>query len=373
MSLQHNQLAFQITTELLSQLRAGKATSWLGSAARLTTQTSYWQGFAQWPQPDGMFEDITTKATLAVEFKPPSHQKAEYVRGLGQTLTYLRSFDYAAIVLPKLSVDNFEIAQYMADTLNESFASTLPISVFSYEKGASDLSVLNPLQERTTGAPSHPIGSQRDVFWAYWRDLSNHDLLDIIVRMDGHQENYEQSFQWFWDEKWTQGKAQTWEGKNRAAAPDSSFNAQKASTRSSLRHIGLVDQSLRLSEEGYVLSRIGRVYGAQSVAFLQRLSRQILLVGRHLELIFWAEENQRLLSDSDKATSNTFYDNLDSLLEKQGVIQVAPTGAKPHFIRDEPKLWNKLGLLQTASNNRYFVAEQGLQFNWRAIISALGE
>ncbi len=72
-----------------------------------------------------MFEDSTTNATLAIEFKPEGHQKAEYVRGLGQTLTYLRSFDYAAIILPKSSVDNFPIAQYVADTLGESFASSL--------------------------------------------------------------------------------------------------------------------------------------------------------------------------------------------------------------------------------------------------------
>lgn len=368
MSLSHNNLAFEVNNELLRQLRAAQAT-WLGPVNTLTTTTGFWSGFAEWPRPDGMFEDVSTQTTLAIEFKPPGHQKSEYVRGLGQAVTYLRAFDYVAIVLPKHSSDQFAIAQYLADTLNEPFASLLPISIFSYEQGVSDLTILKNLILRQVKPPQNVIGSKRTVFWAYWRDLSNYDLLDIIIRMDAGQVGYEDAFQWFWDNKLSTGQAHTWEGNLRQSSPNSSLNAQKANTLYSLRHIGLVDQSLHLTEAGFRLSRLGRLYGATSVAFMQELGRMILIEGRHLELIFWVEKNQRAMIQANKSSSKTFAKHLNIDLVTSGIISTVPTGPKGSFLRDELKLWNKLGLFGTASSGRYFVNGQGLHFDWRVIVS----
>jgi hypothetical protein len=371
MSFEHNQLAYEATAKLLRQVRDGQAT-WLNGVTQLTSSTGYWHGFAEWPRPDGMFEDRSTNTTLAIEFKPPGHQKAEYVRGLGQAVTYLRAFDYAVIVVPRLAVDKFPIANYLADTLKQSFSSTLPIGVFSYEQGASDLASLLDLRIRQGEPPQDRIGVERTVFWAYWRDLSNYDLLDIIVQMDSRQQDFDKAFQEFWDNKLSKGLAKTWEGTNRKPYSANSFNSQKANTYYSLRHVGLLDAIGQLTEAGYNLSRIGRVYGPSSVAFLQQLSRLVLLDGRHLELIFWVEQQQRKIDEANKLDSSSYYQELDDQLEVQGIIRSPSGKAKATFLRDEPKLWNKLGLLLPYDHRSYFYPKYGLAFNWRTIISAVG-
>jgi len=43
------------------------------------------------------------------------------------------------------------------------------------------------------------------------------------------------------------------------------------------------------------------------------------------------------------------------------------TGAKRAYVRDEPKLWNKLGILKTQAASRYFIPFVGIEFNWERI------
>ena len=89
MPYNHDLMAHQASAALLGDLRAGKA-DW--SHQRLSKKTTLWQGVTDWPRPDIAFEDRTTRASLAIEFKPPNQAKREYVTGLGQALTYLTEF-----------------------------------------------------------------------------------------------------------------------------------------------------------------------------------------------------------------------------------------------------------------------------------------
>lgn len=52
MSFEHNRLAYGANKLLLSQLRENRA-SW--ATPHLTIETSYWQGIADYPRPDGAF------------------------------------------------------------------------------------------------------------------------------------------------------------------------------------------------------------------------------------------------------------------------------------------------------------------------------
>jgi hypothetical protein len=68
-----------------------------------------------------------------------------------------------------------------------------------------------------------------------------------------------------------------------------------------------------------------------------------------------------------------FFRALDKRLQKAGIIKRAPVNRpKPTFLRDEQKLWNKLGLLIPSSGQSYFHPGIGLVFDWRSIITATG-
>ena len=371
MGFKHNLMAHQVSAVLLQQLRAGSA-HW--SHERLTTKVTLWQGMSDWPRPDIAFEDRSTQASLALEFKPPNQSKREYVTGLGQALTYLNDFEFSGLVLPEFSSDGFQIADYFRDMLARDLTD-VPIALFSYQRTPTKLSVLRPLTARRSPPGKLPAGIGRKVFWGYWRDLSNYDLLVLLDFADKHERGgFERVFLTFWKKVATKGKARTWE--NKARKPKSmdapSFDGEKINAVLAVRHSGLMSSDGRLTAEGHDLLRVGKIYGADSRAFLEQLALQVLTVGRHMDLIFWVEEQQRSIPAERKSTASDYYDALDHRLVDAGIIATRPeTAAKAHFLRDEPKLWNKLGLLMRYRGQRYFHPGHGLAFNWRQIVSVL--
>ena len=370
MSFDHNRMTHDAAVILLNQLQKGQA-SW--ATNRLTTKSTYWHGLVDWPRPDIAFEDFSTGSSLAIEFKPPGQSKREYVTGLGQTLTYLRSFEFAAIILPKRANDGFEIAEYLCDNLNEQFAVNLPVGLFSYDKNPGDPTDLLPLinlRPRTGNRPPIPKGVGKKVFWAYWRDLSQHDILSVLSEMDTRKpKNFDSAYKFFWKSYMEKRRAQTWEGFHRKAKRHStSYNAERLNAFLSLRHIGVISSKGLLTEEGFNLLRNGKIYSASSVTFMSKLGDLILENGRHLELIFWVDEQQRNIPKRYKKTAIQFYQKLDESLQLAGIIPRAPKGKpKATFLRDEQKLWNKLGLLIPYNRGSYFHPGIGLIFNWRTI------
>ncbi len=371
MSAEHNLMALQAADVLLSQLRNGAAT-W--HQPKLTTNVIRWPGRADWPRPDIAFEDRKTASSIAFEFKPPSQSKGEYVRGLGQTITYLEKFEFAGLVLPERADDGFLIAQYFKDLLTQ-VPTSLSIALFSYKQTPSELTVLRNLTVREHSPPALPKGKGRGAFWAYWRDLSGQDLLTLLcLSYRSEAKSFAPIFKKFWSMYATKGMAQTWEGTKRKAKEKNAqgYNAEKANAWLALRHIGFLDSAAQLTSFGYEAMRVGRVYGADSSAFLELLAHQVLTEGQHLELMFWIEQKQRGIPAVRKRSATIFYKALDAALVKDGIIPPRPrVSAKPTFLRDEPKLWNKLGLLVREGQNRYFHPGHGFAFDWRKIISAI--
>lgn len=371
MSLVHNQMAHECGKALLASLRASTA-DWI-DRTRFTRHSTFWQGMADWPQPDQAFQDAGTKATVAIEFKPPGHSKTEYVRGLGQAVTYLGGFESALLVLPDRAGDGFRIGTYLADLVQREVANGLSLGVLTYESDPSALStrISAPLRR---SAPPVATGSQRRVFWAYWRDLSQFDLLDILRAIDERQ-TYDRAFAQYWTKLRAKGKARTWENKERSPALGDAYRkSESINTKLSLRHCGLINADGTLTEAALALIQTGKVYGPESRAFIERLSRSVLLDGRHLELIFWIEEVQTSLPAAALTEASTYYKAIDGEFVARGILAASPSGtAKPSFFRDEPKLWNKLGLLRRLCANRYFWPGRGLAFDWRVIVSMVGE
>lgn len=369
MSFQHDQMAHIATTKLIADIRSGRS-EWL-PANRLTTNSTYWQGVLDWPRPDNAFQDSSTGASLALEFKPPGHGKSEYVRGMGQALTYLDMFELSLLVVPFKANDDFQIADYLRRVLDGPYADNLSVGIMAYGADPAVLEAVIPVRPRPGVAPPLPTG--RAVFWAYWRDLSQYDLFVLLSNMDKGQCVFNIAHEKYWTKTRTTGKALNWEGgRRKKPALDKSHASERANDSLSLRHLGLIDSSSQITADGYDLLRIGKVYGPESQAFLAKLAQRILLDGRHLELIFWVDDKQKQLAPSEKEDHDAFRANLDRELEVAGIIPHLPVASgKTTFLRDEPKLWNKLGLLMTSgpSKRKYFYRGEGYRFDWRKIVS----
>jgi hypothetical protein len=369
MSYEHNYMTHQASKTLLQEIRSSQAT-WSNSL--MSPATILWQGMADWPRPDIAFEDSAKDVALAFEFKPPNQPKREYITGLGQALTYLNDFTFSGLILPRVATDGFAIADYVSSMLT-GFLSAMPIVLLSYEKDPTEYTVLRKLQQRKLAPVSIPKGVGGKVFWGYWRDLSNHDLLVLLGLLGTEASTFDEAFNMYWRKYAIRGRAKTWEGRKRkkkSGPPDSS---EKLNAKLAMRHAGLVDSQGDITASGYQLFHIGRIYGPDSTAFLEELARQVLIAGRHLDLIFWVDEKQRIIAARNKRTAPKLYRCLDLQLGKDGIISPPPkTAAKQHFLRDEPKLWNKLRLLVPSSSYQYFHPGHGLVFDWRKIISILG-
>ena len=212
MSYEHNLMAHQVSVRLLQDLRSSHA-AWVNS--ELGPKTTLWQSMAFWPRPDIAFQDTSKNTALAFEFKPPNQPKREYVTGLGQTLTYLNDFQFSGLILPEVANDGFKIAAYISDMLS-GFLSEMPVALLCYQDDPTQLKVLRKLQPRRDGPTSIPHGAGGRVFWGYWRDLSNYDLLTILGLMDAPRPiTFAAAFVRYWKKFATTGKAQTWEGSKR--------------------------------------------------------------------------------------------------------------------------------------------------------------
>lgn len=372
MSVEHNFMAHEVSSLLLRQLRTGNAGGW--ASPKLSTKSTLWQGFADWPRPDIAFEDRTSNSSFAIEFKPPNQPKREYVTGLGQAITYLTDFEFSGLVVPKRARDGFDISSYLSGVLGRDLAG-LSVALFAYDRNPGDLTVLRALKPRNSPPSRVPSGIGRKVFWGYWRDLSNFDLLELL-RLADHMDGrpFEEIFGTFWVNFAAKGRALTWEGKRRKkkAKNARSLNAERLNALLAMRHCGLLSADERLTAAGHELLHVGKVYSPDSAAFLEMLAYHILTDGRHLDLIFWVDDQNRAIQARDRQDSDSYLAALDNALVGAGVI--APRAgrvAKPHFIRDEPKLWNKLGLLARDGSTRYFHKNHGFAFDWRKIISVV--
>ena len=84
-----------------------------------------------------------------------------------------------------------------------------------------------------------------------------------------------------------------------------------------------------------------------------------------------------LSSQKDFLTEKSFKIGFDKFLESNNSIGPRKpgrktTGNKNAYIRDEFKLWNKLGLLKNRKGgNGYFVKGRGIEFNWSRITDIL--
>jgi hypothetical protein len=245
MSYEHNFMAHRVSAQLLAELRSSAA-PWAGGC--LTSKSTLWQGVADWPRPDIAFQDRSNSASVAIEFKPPNQPKREYITGLGQALTYLNDFKYAGLILPNVANDGFPIAEYLANT-HAALLSQTSLAILAYDKDPATLTILRALMTRSGGPTSIPKGIGGKVFWGYWRDLSNHDLLTMLRLIDAGVPNFNAAFTKFWIRYLVKGRAQTWEDNFRKKKQPTAYGktGEGLNIQLAIRHAGWVDSLGRLT------------------------------------------------------------------------------------------------------------------------------
>jgi len=376
----HDTLANEIGGHLLTKIRASDSV-WKQVFSTDMNRIGCWE----WPRPDIVFSDNTLGITYANEFKPPFQNKREYLTGLGQSLSYLQSHNYAGLIVPKYSDDNFRISEYMNETLSSDEFIHLPISLIEYDIRTlrtdpnSSIKLLKGISNtRETILKSK--AKINETFWAFWRDASPSEIFDILALSDKYSgesgDIYSKHVYPEFYARMISGGTKQWDGSGRNKTPtEASKKSEKQNYKIPLFQLGLIDQAEgRLTKRGYQLLFIGKMYGGESMEFLDFLTYILLTDGKHLELINEVLKFQRDIVVPDNSAEYSL--NIENYLSSRGFIgprkpTARTTGAKNSYLRDEQKLWNKLGLLDRKSKTNYFYPNEGYKFNWNNITRIL--
>ena len=131
MSDTHDQGAINATSVILNKVRSED-----GEFKQIFTNRFHRSGFTGWPKADAIFKDYfgEEEVTIGFEYKPPLQEKREYMTGVGQAVSYLHHNDYAGLIIPKISKDNYPISDFIVELFNSrDELKNLPICIFDYD------------------------------------------------------------------------------------------------------------------------------------------------------------------------------------------------------------------------------------------------
>lgn len=337
-----------------------------------------------WPRPDYVCYDYDLNQSIAFEFKPSNHPKREYLTGLGQTLSYLEKHHYSGLILPTI-VEGFNIAQHISNILSLDVFAKHHIAVIGYNEKTLESDPLNSIQlfksvadERTGEIISNDLSQ---TYWCWWRDISHYEIFTLLNILDKYSTQTGDIYSHYaWPEFWAMmvaGQTRTWEGVGRVKTDNPANRAsEKQNYKIPLFQLGLIEPSEgRLTVEGYKLISVGKIYGLDSSLYLDYLTKLVLIEGKHLILIQDLEEFKNVALASSLSSQDQFRVDFEQYLNDNNSIGRrkpgrTTTGNKISYIRDEFKLWNKLGLLKT-NGTRYFINGRGIEFNWARITEIL--
>ena len=374
----HDNLASSACSVILEDLRS----SGQGKFRQIFSSDIRRVGFSGWPEPDFVLNDYSNQSNIALEFKPPKQSKREYVTGLGQAATYTHRFNYGGLIVPEFSDDGFEIADYLKEVSEQSEFTSVPICIFKYKNEdvllnriPGSLELIKPILNVRSGFVPSINSTKERVFWAWWRDISHFEVYDLLLLSDKYKNQSADIYTSnVWPDFWallSSRKTKDWEGKFRQI--NSAQKAHKQNYKIPLFHLGLINEaSGELTESGYDLLKCGKINGPDSSSFKDEIAKRVLIDGRHLELIQYLIEYTQSTSKSNMVSSSNYLKGFEEWLDHKGLIpkrkpSAVTTGAKNSFIRDEPKLWNKLDLLLTKNTN-YFFKDKGFNIDLSKII-----
>lgn len=372
----HDQSASLCGDRILTKIRAGDS-DFKQVFSLNVVRTGSWD----WPRPDYVCYDEDLHATYALEFKPPAQSKREYLCGLGQSLAYLQQHTYSGLIVPIESDDGFKIADFICNTLSSPEFQDVGTSLYSYDPNDFSISILRPIVKVRSSKPIAASSSESvKTFWCWWRDMSHYELLSLLrlsfLFNDKQGDIYSEHIYPKFYSMMVNKQTQQWDGSPRNKTGSvSSMKSEKQNYNIPLVQLGLWTRGEgRLTDVGYTLLQIGSKFGANSTQFIDALSYLILVTGRHLELIHLVRRFQEATPPT--SSSKDYALALEDFLTKSGCIgkrkpTAVKTGAKSSYMRDEMKLWNKLGFLIPDAGGTYYFQGVGYKFNWERITAIL--
>src|SRR3989449_10662057 len=109
LTLTHDEMAIRAATQMRDLAVKGQ-TPWsrvFGTDIVITSSSD-------WPEPDFVFSDPSTRIMFGLGFQPPGQDWSEYLTGLGHTLGDVKRFQQAIRILPE-EAEGFKIASYRAE------------------------------------------------------------------------------------------------------------------------------------------------------------------------------------------------------------------------------------------------------------------
>ena len=379
-----------------------------------------------WPCPDGSYFDPTNNISIGIEFKPHTENKRGIQTGIGQCITYLQDFSVSYLMCPEY-VEGFNISGYLKEVYENNIKNKLPIGLITYDVNyIPKLNRIVDIDHSLILKESKESDFSTNRYWAKFVDTCPeliYFLLEIAYNMDSSDiDRRESVWKYFFDkiyfptEKrcmlkpydsiihyWDKGFMQPFAKKiaelkekvdlkvinfeeaideinqhcskdgipkYSSSSSDNLYKSYKKNLLPFIDHLGLWDESCNLSSVGIKLYHTGKLYGGNSVPFIDEFAKIVLLKGKHLDLILDINDSLKGKSfiNSKDARTNAF-----EFLESKGYVKRninrSSTG-DTKLLSNEFQLWGKLGFIEKDGKS-YFNENLGFNFNWRKISSIL--
>lgn len=327
---------------------------------------------ASWAVPcvDYAYQDTESGKTIAILFHKEYDELYEIK---ANTIKALNIFDSVMVCFSSRFLD---LSNMLIVAIEEEGLNSLPIGVMVYDYNGATVALRN-IAFSSTIAKNRTMKEQKS-YWCWWRDSSHFEVATLLrlshKYMDEDGDIYTNKVYPEFFELMISGETKKWDGSPREKTfSQSSFKSEKQNYKIPMCQLGLweVDTG-RITKKGLALLEIADEYGDDSCEYFDSLAKLILIDGKHLDLVKDLDDFQKKNPEIIPETSSDFFVLFDDYMMQKNSIgtrkpSAVKTGAKKAYVRDEPKLWNKLGIIKMQSSSRYFRPYLGIEFDWERI------
>lgn len=353
-----NDLAREIIEKLLERSvlwQIESSHSFSSALRRIPTWQNSWIKYA--------YQDIDSGKTLAILFAEDYEEPLEYS---------IRAVQAYSACIVCFSLGLLQNAAELVSTIAQKDLQSLAIGIVAYDD-SQNISLLKKMSIPSNIALARSSSEQKS-YWCWWRDASHYEVATLLQLSSEYDDEEGDIYTQFvyprFFEMMLNGETQKWDGSPRVKKySPSSFKAEKQNYKIPMFQLGFWDADTgHLTHKGRALLRVVEKYGSNSKLFFDSLAKTILIDGKHLDLIKDLDEFQKGCPEIIPETSAEFFVLFDDYMMRKNSIgtrkpSAVTTGAKKAYIRDEPKLWNKLGLINMVNGVRYFQPFHGIDFN----------
>ena len=336
------------------------------------TELSTLRRIASWtvPSVDYAYQDTESNKTIALLFHKDYDELGD---AKSNAIKALNVFD--SVVVCFMS-KHMHLSNMLSISLKDGGLDSLPIGVMLYDNNGATVMLRN-FNFSNTVAKNRTMKEQKS-YWCWWRDGSHYEVATLLRLSQKYAEDdgdiyTKKVYPEFFD-LLISGGTKKWDGSPRKKDfSESSFKAEKQNYKIPMCQLGLWDvETGHITKKGIALLEIADFYGDDSVEYFNALAKLILVDGRHLDLIKDLDEFQKKHPELIPEKSADFFALFDDYMMQKNSIgtrkpSAVKTGAKKAYVRDEPKLWNKLGIIKMLSTLRYFRPFYGIDFDWDKI------